>query len=194
LLSLISSSINELLAGFLKLRARDLRHGIANMLCDPEIARHVLRHPLVKAMGSTRAETAIVQFAAGGDVGEVASRLRQILTWPWRAFKGTRAFVKARGDFAGSPSYVPARTFANALLDALDHGKPGIIQMDVVERKARDLASRAVSRSSRPPGSQGGPGYPLGGPPGRPTAWPDFDTALLGQRGNRAQRRGRARR
>ena len=38
LLSLICSTINELLAGFMKLRARDLEQGIRNMLCDPELA------------------------------------------------------------------------------------------------------------------------------------------------------------
>src|SRR5947207_657154 len=39
LLSVICSSIQELLAGFLKLRARDLERGIMNLLCDDQVAR-----------------------------------------------------------------------------------------------------------------------------------------------------------
>jgi hypothetical protein len=141
LLSVISSTVNELFAGFLKMRARDLEHGIANMLCDPQIASRVLNHPLIKAMGSTRTETGVVQFAAGGDVGAVATSIRQFLAWIAKPFKGAWSLLGTRRDFAGSPSYIPSRTFANALLDALDPERPGNILPDIVEQKTRELAS-----------------------------------------------------
>lgn len=42
LLSLLCSSINELLAGFLKLRARNLEKAIQNILCDEDLVRKFL--------------------------------------------------------------------------------------------------------------------------------------------------------
>ncbi len=137
LLSLICSSINELLAAFLKLRARDLERGLTNLLCDRELAALVLGHPLIKAMGSTRAETAAVQFAAGGDLGGRGSPVARVL----RPVQQAWSVISGRKDFAGKPSYIPSRTFADALLDALDPERPGTITMDVVAQKARALAA-----------------------------------------------------
>jgi hypothetical protein len=145
LLSVICSTVNELLAGFLKMRARDLEHGIANMLCDPQIASRVLNHPLIKAMGSTRTETGVVQFAAGGDVGSVATSIRRFLSWIMKPFRGAWSLFGTRKDFAGSPSYIPSHTFANALLDALDPERPGNILPDIVEQKTRELATETAA-------------------------------------------------
>ena len=65
LLSLICSSINEIIASVFKWRAQNLEDGIRNLVCDPEMFTRVMSHPLVKAMGSTRTEVAPVQEAAG---------------------------------------------------------------------------------------------------------------------------------
>lgn len=75
LLSLISTVINEYIASFLKLRARNLRAGIENLLDDPAIKEAMAKAPLVKAAA-----------AVSGKQG---------------------------------PSYLPSRTFALALLDAV---------------------------------------------------------------------------
>src|SRR5918994_412801 len=80
LLSLLCSSINELLAGFLKLRAKDLDSGIRNLLVDPDLAREVLDHPLIKALGSTRSETIAVQVGAGSAPAAGNNPLRRL--WP----------------------------------------------------------------------------------------------------------------
>lgn len=53
LLAVICSTLNEWIAGILKLRAKTLREGIANMLEDPEvkgIAKQFFDHPLVKGL------------------------------------------------------------------------------------------------------------------------------------------------
>src|SRR5262245_35963589 len=64
LLSLIASHISEILAGLLKLRARDLEKGIENLLCDPQKFQAFFDHQLIKGMGNTAAETAAVEQAA----------------------------------------------------------------------------------------------------------------------------------
>lgn len=64
LLSLICSHVNELLSGLFKLRARDLERGVSNLLCDPDITKAVLKHPLIKALGSENTETPLVRWCA----------------------------------------------------------------------------------------------------------------------------------
>lgn len=63
-LSLICSHINELLAGLFKTRARNLVRGITNLVCDPAVAEAILRHPLIKALGSDNAEARPVRWLA----------------------------------------------------------------------------------------------------------------------------------
>ena len=109
LLSLLCSSINELLAGFLKLRAKDLEKAIRNLLCDENLATEVLSHPLIKAMGSTRTETAAVKIGAGQGVDGIPPQKRSL----WQRIAGNWR------DFAGKPSYIPASTFTLALLDTI---------------------------------------------------------------------------
>lgn len=121
LLSLLCSSINELLAGFLKLRARNLERAIQNILCDEDLVREVLGHPLIKAMGSTRAETTGVKVGAG---------------------QGTRK------DFAGKPSYIPSRTFAVALFDTITPPTGRSITVGDVQRAAEEMAGAVEKRAA----------------------------------------------
>src|SRR3712207_2333383 len=65
LLSLICSSINEILASLLKWRAKNLEEGIQNLICDQALFDAVMAHPLIKALGNTRTEVGPVQTAAG---------------------------------------------------------------------------------------------------------------------------------
>ncbi len=69
LLSIICSSIQEMLAALLKLRSRDLVRGIANLVCDPAVFAAVMEHPTILAVGNTNAETNIVRALAGRQAG-----------------------------------------------------------------------------------------------------------------------------
>ncbi len=54
LLSLVSSGVNELIAGLLRLRARNLELGIGRLLGDEELKRRLFDHPLIKTLGQPR--------------------------------------------------------------------------------------------------------------------------------------------
>ena len=57
LLSLVCSALNETVAGWLAMRAKNLEQGIRNLLDDPggsALARELYEHPLVKALGKDR--------------------------------------------------------------------------------------------------------------------------------------------
>lgn len=128
LLSTICSAIQETLAGFLKLRAKDLERGIENMLCDGGLAQAVLTHPLIKSLGSTHTETAAVQGAAlpGAVTGGQP-------TPPTQA-------KRRRWTFAGKPSYIPAGIFTTALFDALAPASAATVTVADIERQAKALA------------------------------------------------------
>ena len=51
-LSAICSSVNELIANFLKLRATFLEQGILSLLGDPSLARQLIEHPLLGRSGT----------------------------------------------------------------------------------------------------------------------------------------------
>lgn len=72
-LSLICSHINELLSGLFKTRARDLLRGINNLVCDPAVAEAVLKHPLIKALGSDNAEARLVRWLARSEAAGAPS-------------------------------------------------------------------------------------------------------------------------
>jgi hypothetical protein len=127
LLSLLCSSVNELLAGFLKLRAKDLEQAIRNLLCDEDLAREVLSHPLIKALGSTKSETIAVKVGAGQ---------RSI----WKRISGNWR------DFAGKPSYIPSSSFTLALLDTITPPTGRAITVGDVQQAATELAGTAIKR------------------------------------------------
>lgn len=129
LLSLLCSSINELLAGFLKLRAKDLDSAIRNLLCDPDLAHEVLNHPLLKALGSTGTETIAVHVGAGGTPAATGNPLNRL----WRRMTGSRR------DFAGKPSYIPARMFSIALFDTITPPTGRAITVGDLQRAAAGL-------------------------------------------------------
>jgi hypothetical protein len=51
-LSAICSSVNEIIANFLKLRAKFLEEGIYSLLGDPSLARQLIEHPLLGQPGT----------------------------------------------------------------------------------------------------------------------------------------------
>ncbi|MGI8586949.1 MAG: hypothetical protein ACR2M0_04575 [Chloroflexia bacterium] len=123
LLSLTCSGINEFLAGLFKWRARDLEHGITNLICNPALAQQVLNHPLIKAMGNDNAEAAPVKALAGT--------------------QGASGKPDAKA-YAGKPSYIPARTFSLALLDTLAPASYGPTTVERLREQAQAM-TRATS-------------------------------------------------
>jgi hypothetical protein len=53
LLALMSSTANEMIAGWLNTRAKTLEEGIARMLKDPDLMAKVYQHPLIRSLGKT---------------------------------------------------------------------------------------------------------------------------------------------
>jgi hypothetical protein len=113
-LSLICSQINEILAGLLKWRARDLELGIQNLLCDQATADAVLKHPLIKAMGNTNAETPLVRLAT---------------------------LLRLAPSRAGKPGYISSGTFVQALFDQLAPAKDGPITIERLTQRVQQLAN-----------------------------------------------------
>lgn len=120
LLSIVCSSVNEVVAGIFKLRSKYLERGITNLLCDHDLAENVLTHPLIKAMGNTRLEPRLIHGLV-------------------ERFSGTGK--------AGLPSYIPARTFALALFDSLAPAIEGPATVDRLRQAAVDLGNRAARAS-----------------------------------------------
>jgi len=69
LLSIICSSVQEMVAALLKLRSRDLVRGIANLVCDPAMFTAVMKHPIIVAFGNTDAEHSLVQRFSSREAG-----------------------------------------------------------------------------------------------------------------------------
>ena len=113
LLSIICSSMWEMIAALLKLRAADLERGIANLVCDPRVFHAVMAHPAITAIGNTDAETTLVQKLAGSQ------------------------------GVAGRPSYVSARAFSLAFLDAIAPVQDHSNGLGAVRTYARDLIGAA---------------------------------------------------
>jgi hypothetical protein len=122
LLSLMCSHVNELIAGLFKSRAKDLEQGIENLVCDPDIAQAVLKHPLIKALGNTDAETLPVR----------------LLTRAETAIKSLAG--KGHQDLAGKLEYISARTFAAAIFDQLVPSENEPITVDGLRQRALELA------------------------------------------------------
>lgn len=125
LLSLMCSHINELIAGLFKSRAKDLERGIENLVCDPQTARAVLDHPLIKALGNTDAETLPVRLFTRAEA----------------AVKNLRG--KGLQDVAGKPEYIPARTFAIAIFDQLAPSESQPITVERLRQRALELSKEA---------------------------------------------------
>jgi len=130
ILSTICSHINELIAILLKWRAKDLELGLQNLLCDPDLAEKVRNNQLIKALGNTDAETALVRV-----FNALSSGWSKLITMGGTA---EGRFRHQKPDAAGWPSYIPADVFARALFDvmATSATDPENRQVSVVEIKA----------------------------------------------------------
>ncbi|MBA3942935.1 MAG: hypothetical protein H0X37_00060 [Herpetosiphonaceae bacterium] len=123
LLSIICSSVNEVIAAVVKLRASHLENGIAHLLRDPALAQAVLQHPLVRMLDTP-----------SGASGWV----RRITGW----YSGARQ--------TGFPSYVPARAFSLALFDALAPVAQGPVTVQRLRQAALERALAGTPAGSIP--------------------------------------------
>src|SRR6202171_6138588 len=94
LVSLICSAAVEFLEALLRFRARDLEHGIRELLQNnPDLVKEIYDHPLVNSLYA-------------GQYGEAGQGIYS---------RGEKSAMRKRH----LPSYIPARNFALALLDSI---------------------------------------------------------------------------
>ena len=94
LVSLICSAAVEFLEALLRFRARDLEHGIRELLQNnPDLVKEIYDHPLVNSLYA-------------GQYGEAG----KVIYSRWEKFAMRKRHL---------PSYIPARNFALALLDSI---------------------------------------------------------------------------
>ncbi len=90
LLSIVCSALNEMIAQVFKMRARVLKEGITRLINDDDVIEKFYKHPLIKSLGK-----------------EPKNKDNE---------KGKS---KDKNKYVVSPSYIPPRTFALALLDTI---------------------------------------------------------------------------
>ncbi|MFN8635518.1 MAG: hypothetical protein U0893_16855 [Chloroflexota bacterium] len=115
-LSMICSSINELLASLLKWRSQNLEASLAQLIQDPEARKKLFSHPLIAALGSKTLGTSVPW-----------------LSWPTKGWFVVNAH--------GKPSYIPSRAFATAFLDSLTPGSGAEISAASLHTAAQTLLS-----------------------------------------------------
>lgn len=93
LMSVVCSAAVEFFEALMKFRARDLEHGIRELLNDPTLVKAVYDHPLVASLYS----------GTYGAAGGARYTIGEMLSWRKRRL----------------PSYIPARNFVLALLDRI---------------------------------------------------------------------------
>lgn len=105
MLSLICTALNELIEGFIKLRAVDLEQGIRELLQDQDgkgSTVELYKHPLIFGL-----------FRGGYDPDKIKNAKST----------SAKAIDKSYEWNSELPSYIPARTFALALADLYNSGK-----------------------------------------------------------------------
>ncbi len=132
-LALVCSTVNEVIATTVGLRARFLETGLVNLLSGSmsptpagiETAERFYRHPLVQGMIRPRRAPRPAADAAAARQGRW-SRLKGVLSKP------------------PYPSYIPSRTFVTALIDMADDARRAVDEAEGDEgQKARDRVARA---------------------------------------------------
>ena len=106
--SLIASSVAEGIEGILKTRAMDLEKGIREILNDPKgkKTKELFAHPLIHSLF----------------IGEYdPDSIKQDVKLPWKAPQSHMRWLSRRN----LPSYIPAKNFAEALLDIIARGPVG---------------------------------------------------------------------
>jgi len=93
IMSLVATAGVEILEAVLQYRARDLEHGIREMLDDPDLTKQLYNHPLIASLYKG-------DYKGHGPNERVWRWTYKWTWWKWRL-----------------PSYVPSRNFALAMMD-----------------------------------------------------------------------------
>ncbi len=122
LLSLVCTASNELIAGLLNSRAKNLSRAIQNLLKDngfPDLEKSFYQHPLVKSL-------------------YIPATKPSFVSENFYARSLTRRFFENQAR----PSYIPPKTFALAILDIVAPGNPGGAKsIDDVRTKVGELGN-----------------------------------------------------
>jgi hypothetical protein len=137
-LSLLASELQELIATLLQWRARHLRDSIANLLTGNQASQQTDR---VMSLVDDLYNDPLIKDLNQEARGFLAQALRGLTRW----VPGNR-----RGDYgnnqATGPSYIPAETFASALVDRL--GVSGLVDQ-LVDHRLETLIQRIIGNVSR---------------------------------------------
>ncbi len=120
LLGLICTAANELIAGLVNARARNLVHGLNNLLrnsgTESEVACRFFRDPFIKALNKPLKKPLLVPEYLYG-----------------------KARVKRFFDLQSAPSYLPPKVFVLALLKAISGDSEKIHDMSHLRQRVREL-------------------------------------------------------
>jgi hypothetical protein len=138
LLSVVCSSIGEVIAAIFKLRAKNLETGIRAMLGDPELARRFFSDWRIATLSKPkRPRKQTAQKADAPEHGPTVVRgVRSALGWPFKEIR------------RGGPSYIDPRTAALVLYDTVfpDLAGEGSRDLRRVAREQIDRVGRGNDR------------------------------------------------
>jgi hypothetical protein len=106
-LSLVVSAVREAIEARLRTRSKHLAHGLRELLGSDELVKRLYEHPLIKAL-----------YDGTYDPQAAGYRGHRFFSW-------IPALFGSLGGTTTMPSYVPARTFALAILDLARAGRLG---------------------------------------------------------------------
>jgi hypothetical protein len=106
MLSLVVSAVREAIEARLKARARHLARGLLELLGDPRLVEALYRHPLISALYDGQYDPSALNYQGHRHFSWIPAIVRSY-------------FVAA----TNMPSYIPARTFALALVDLARSGR-----------------------------------------------------------------------
>ncbi len=159
ILSLLASEIQELIATVLQWRAEHLKKSIEILLSgDSAEARESLgiafadrlyRHPIIRSLNQE----------AKGPLAKFFRRISYLFEWTYRRLTGGRAVFgkdpQTNQSLRSGPSYIPAASFAVALLnelqiDDLTHGRNCALVRQAIDNRLQLLRPLIASLSSSP--------------------------------------------
>jgi hypothetical protein len=124
-LSLLSSEIQELIGTILQWRAEHLKRSVDNLVTDKEFANRLYQSPLLRSLNQQ-------------DHGFLAGIFRGVGQLLRQAYDVLSSDPNPFGDQNSGPSYIPAETFAAALLQEL--------QLKTISQKVSEAVVRHLSQ------------------------------------------------
>lgn len=147
LISLVCSSLNELIEAKLKNRAKDLERGITNLLGDPGLVQRLYAHPLVKAL-----------YTQGDKPSYIPAQTFSLALWNLATYSQegaqegknaavavTRSLPEIRKAVAGLPDEGGFKDLKQALLTLMDEAGS---DLDRARRNVERWYDDAMDRAS----------------------------------------------